>query len=1059
MNTRTNNILIVFLVILSTTFIFSGKECKSQQINIPRIELMPNLPVPYELRDWRQVTIEYDNFVFDFNKTGLYLPLIWWRINTVNYPNHISFGLHTVVGTTSPSSAEAINVLPAVISASLVGINKSNQNGNNWALMCEEYFNKANGANVYLNHPSGSNWDDWWYDTMPNVFFYQLYDLYPHTGDFDYQFTTVADRWLSGVISMGGSSTPWHLPYMDYRAYNLMTMTPFTGSPTEPEAAGAIAWLLYNAYKETGNSKYRIGAEWAMEFLNNLSSNPSYELQLPYGAQIVAKMNAELGTTYDIEKLVNWCFTTTGNVRNWGAIVGNWGGYDCSGLIGEVSSNDYAFTMNTFEQIGALVPLTRYDERFARAIGKWVLNSVNAARLYYSNYLPPENQDSESWAFLYDSTSVIAYEALHEYDPYHPSISPFATGDAVTGGWGHTNLSLYGSSHVGILGAIVDTTNVEMILNLDALKTDYYHDSAYPTYLIYNPYSNDTLISLDIGIGSFDIYDVVSNSFILINVSGLVSFSIDADQAVVIVIAPAGGMVTYDLDKMLINGIIVDYHSGQPVLNYPPRIKSLSGLPELVLLGQTSTIYCTATDQDSDTLTYLWSSDGGTISGSGSEITWTAPNQQGTFQLQCTVNDNQGGLDSAIVEIEVVESINQDPIIENLSASPRKIDLGATSNLACQASDPDGDSLIYIWSASAGILSDSGTTASWTAPPIPGNYYISCQVEDGNGGVVMDSIGIEVRDFSIVQTGDLVAFYPFNGNANDESGNGHNGTVSGAILVSDRFGIPNSAYYFDGLNDYIRIPNHDSLNFQESMTVNFWMNVAELYTREAFPISHGSWENRWKVSIVSTPTSEHKLRWTIKCTTGTIDLDTETQLTINNWHNYTVFYDGSDFEIYIDGELDNFSPWSGSILTTTIDLTIGQMLPNNSSYNFKGIIDDIRIFNYGLSVEEIENLASASSAINDRNSFNLPYTFQLDQNYPNPFNPTTTIQFTIPTKMHVKLKIFDVNGREISTLINKNYIQGLYEVSWDASGLASGIYFYRMEAGNFTSSKKMILLK
>jgi hypothetical protein len=1055
MNTRTNSILIVFLVILSSMILFTGKECKSQQINIPRIELMPSLPTPYQLRDWRQVTIEYDDFVFDFNKTGLYLPLIWWRTITVTYPNHISFGLHTVVGTTSPSSAEAINVLPAVISASLVGIDKSNQNGNNWALMCEEYFNRDNGANVYLNHPSVNDWDDWWYLTMPNVFFFQLYDLYPHTGDFDYQFTMVADRWLSGVISMGGSSTPWHVPNMNYRAYNLMTMTPYSGTPTEPEAAGAIAWLLYNAYKERGVSKYRIGAEWAMEFLNNFGTNPSYELQLPYGAQIAAKMNAELGTSYDIEKLVNWCFTTSGNVRNWGTIVGNWGGYDCSGLIGEVSGNDYAFTMNTFEQIGALVPLTRYDERFARAIGKWVLNAVNASRLYYSNYLPSENQDSESWAFLYDSSSVIAYEALHKYDPYHPTVSPFATGDAVTGGWGHTNLSLYGSSHVGILGAIIDTTNVEMMLRLDALKTDYYHDSAYPTYLIYNPYSNDTLITVDIGVGSFDIYDVVSNSFILTNVSGLTSFSIPADQAVVIVIAPAGGVITYKLDKMLIDGVVVDYHSGQPVQNYPPRIKSLSSFPELLLFGQSSTVYCTATDRDGDTLTYLWSSDGGTISGSGSEITWIAPSQPDTYHVQCVVNDNQGGLDSAVVEIEVVESINHDPIIENLSASPRKIDLGATSHLSCQASDPDGDSLIYIWSASAGLLSDSGTSASWTAPAIPGNYYILCQVEDGNGGEVIDSIGIEVRDFSIVQTGDLVAFYPFNGNANDETGNGHNGTVSGALLVADRFGNPNSAYYFDGLNDYIRIPNHDSLNFQQSMTVNFWMNIGELYPREAFPISHGSWENRWKVSIIP----DQKLRWTIKCNTGIIDLDTETQLTVNNWHNYTVFYDGSDFEIYIDGELDNFSPWSGSILTTTIDLTIGQMLPNNSSYNFKGIIDDIRIFNYGLSVEEIENLASGSSDIKDRNSFNLPYTFRLDQNYPNPFNPRTIIQFTIPRKMHVKLIIFDVSGRKISTLIDKTYLPGIHEVSWNASGLASGIYFYCLEAGDLSSTKKMILLK
>ena len=98
------------------------------------------------------------------------------------------------------------------------------------------------------------------------------------------------------LIAMGGSTTPWQVPYMNYRAFNLMTMEPFTSGVDEPEAAGAIAWILYNAYLETGNEKYRIGAEWCLEFLNSLLTNPSYELQLPYGVYTAARMNAELGT-------------------------------------------------------------------------------------------------------------------------------------------------------------------------------------------------------------------------------------------------------------------------------------------------------------------------------------------------------------------------------------------------------------------------------------------------------------------------------------------------------------------------------------------------------------------------------------------------------------------------------------------------------------------------------------------------------------------------------------------------------------------------------------------
>ncbi|PIP76920.1 MAG: laminin G, partial [Ignavibacteria bacterium CG22_combo_CG10-13_8_21_14_all_37_15] len=423
-----NKILKIILLIFN-----SAIALNAQQININRIEQMPNIPSPYEMRDWKKVTAGYDSLVFDLNRTGQYLPLIWINNNTVNYPGHISFGLHTVVGTTSPFSAEAINLIPATTGSSLIGIDKSNQNGYNWVLMCEEYFNKDNNANVYLNHPTGSNWDDWWYDVMPNIFFYQLYDQYRNTGDFSNQFLYVADRWLAAANAMGGSTTPWHVPYMNYRAFNLMTMQPLSSGVVEPEAAGALAWILYNAYMETGNREYRIGAEWCMEFLNSLTSNPSYELQLSYGAYTAARMNAELGTTYNLSKMLNWCFDV-GPLREWGAITGTWGGYNVDGLIGEVNgSNNYAFLMNTFEQVGALVPAVRYDDRYARAIGKWVLNAANSARLFYTNYLPDQNQDSEEWAHQYDPHSYIGHEALRQNQSGN---SPYATGDAISGQWG-----------------------------------------------------------------------------------------------------------------------------------------------------------------------------------------------------------------------------------------------------------------------------------------------------------------------------------------------------------------------------------------------------------------------------------------------------------------------------------------------------------------------------------------------------------------------------------------------------------------------------------------------
>lgn len=194
--------------LLTAFLLFSFATATAEQIEIPRVEQMPDLPQPYAMRDWKAVATAYDSLVFDFEREGDYLPLIWWNPNPVNYPNHESFGLETVVGTPRVHAGEAINILPAVIGASLAGIDKSDQNGWNWVLMCEEFFNRREAENVYLNNIIGQSGNDWWYDTMPNIFFYQLYDLYPNTGDFAFQFTSVADRWLQAVEAMGGNTTP-----------------------------------------------------------------------------------------------------------------------------------------------------------------------------------------------------------------------------------------------------------------------------------------------------------------------------------------------------------------------------------------------------------------------------------------------------------------------------------------------------------------------------------------------------------------------------------------------------------------------------------------------------------------------------------------------------------------------------------------------------------------------------------------------------------------------------------------------------------------------------------
>jgi photosystem II stability/assembly factor-like uncharacterized protein len=92
-------------------------------------------------------------------------------------------------------------------------------------------------------------------------------------------------------------------------------------------------------------------------------------------------------------------------------------------------------------------------------------------------------------------------------------------------------------------------------------------------------------------------------------------------------------------------------------------------------------------------------------------------------------------------------------------------------------------------------------------------------------------------------------------------------------------------------------------------------------------------------------------------------------------------------------------------------------------------------------------------------SNNLPSSFYLSQNYPNPFNPSTNIKYQIKENAIVTLRIYDILGKEIETLVNQKQSPGTYEVNWDGSNYPSGVYFYKLTAGDFTETKKMILLK
>ena len=122
--------------------------------------------------------------------------------------------------------------------------------------------------------------------------------------------------------------------------------------------------------------------------------------------------------------------------------------------------------------------------------------------------------------------------------------------------------------------------------------------------------------------------------------------------------------------------------------------------------------------------------------------------------------------------------------------------------------------------------------------------------------------------------------------------------------------------------------------------------------------------------------------------------------------------------------------------------------------------DDSRVTNkvyYRLKQIDFDGTSWYSQVVEAANV--IPTEFALSQNYPNPFNPTTTIKFQLPVNSKVSLKVYDILGSEVATLVDEVKEAGYYELSFNANGLASGTYFFRINADNFVQTKKMILIK
>jgi len=210
---------------------------------------------------------------------------------------------------------------------------------------------------------------------------------------------------------------------------------------------------------------------------------------------------------------------------------------------------------------------------------------------------------------------------------------------------------------------------------------------------------------------------------------------------------------------------------------------------------------------------------------------------------------------------------------------------------------------------------------------------------------------------SSVTTNGLVAYYPFNGNANGESGNGNNGTVNGATLTTDRKGNVNSAYSFDGVNDLIEIPDSSTLDVKK-LTMSTWIyrvgdcpsvhDTCMIFNKDyEYGIQSGN-ELKWAVNLLENGATKGS-NWR---STGII-------IPAQVWVNVVLTFDGSKVKVYSNGVLQSQVSWTGDIQQNAYVARIGNRGDLNGYTNhssFYGFIDDIRIYNRALSASEIQVL-------------------------------------------------------------------------------------------------------
>lgn len=548
-------IVLLLTVSFSTTALAEGVA----QRKIPYMKDWPTLPSPYRTRDWTETARKVTLLTLDGQAEYPYFPVtsyFWQEEPLSGGAQGQQFGTQTYLRSTpaKPTYGEAVAQLSAVVTASLTeGLDARNLHGMDFVQMAQAYFSRTKDGRGFVsnNSPVTENAGSYWYTLYPTCLYFHLAALHPEDAALEGQMREIADTWLEALPQIA---------IWDAQGYYLGDRRLEEGNHDEPEGILGAAYVMLMAHERFGDGKYLDAAIALMQQAAERTKNPYYEILGSYAPYTAARLNAQENAGLPLARMLDWVFNdgSEASRAGWGVISSRWGDYDAYGLAGSLTDTQgYAFSMNTFVSAGMLAPVARYQPQYSLAMGQYLTAVASNSHMFFGDGLPAELQDDAAYVAQTGLTYLV-YEGVRN----HGKTTPYATGDAkvfapnVEG----TNFSFYSSGAIGLFSSLISQTNVPEILCFDLLKTDFEHDAAYPTYLLYNPLTEAREVCLPLPDGeAHDVYDVVSGQYLGRNVCGSVIFPMAADTAVQAVLLPCGAALQETDGRLEANGVVVRY--------------------------------------------------------------------------------------------------------------------------------------------------------------------------------------------------------------------------------------------------------------------------------------------------------------------------------------------------------------------------------------------------------------------------------------------------------------------------------------------------------------------